>query len=79
MPVVPGLTDPMGGQNPFGSQQQSQPDPAHLMMAASDMNNEGRLIVPEDQSSHRTGGSAKLPSGRNIRPRSGSGSRSRSR
>jgi len=58
MPKVPGNMDPSELQAVTGGQ--FQPDPVHLMMAASDMNNRGRLIVPEQQSGHRTGVAAKM-------------------
>jgi len=62
MPKVPGNMDPSTLESQTGGMW--QPDPTHLMMAASDLHNEGRLIVPEDQSSNKTGGSSRV-----LRPR----------
>jgi hypothetical protein len=66
MPKVPGNMDPSTLEAATGGQW--QPDPVHLMMAASDMNERGRLIVPEHQSSHRQVGT----SGRMLNVRRGS-------
>lgn len=58
MPKVPGNMDPSTLEAATGGMW--QPDPTHLLMAASDMNEEGRLIQPQDQSSHRTGGNSRM-------------------
>lgn len=62
---VPGNMDPSTLE--AATQGQWQPDPTHLLMAASDMNNEGRLIVPEQQSSHRLTGTKRAPVRRSLR------------
>jgi len=53
MPKVPGNIDPAQLEAITGGAW--QPDPAHLMMTMADMHDRGRLIVPQDQSSTRTG------------------------
>jgi len=57
MPTVPNI-DPSALEAMTGGQ--VQPEPTHLMMAAADMHERGRLIVPEQQSSVRTGKNMRL-------------------
>lgn len=58
MPKVPGNADPSTLEAQTGGMW--QPDPTHLMMAASDMQAQGRLLDPADQSPSKVGGNSRI-------------------